>query len=67
MGQKEGVKIAIFVHRGFFWGKIRGNLAPVWLNVVGSTEKFDFSGAGRKAFDHPIDFVWFVAGGTDLK
>lgn len=45
------------------WG---GYLLPVGLDVVGASEEFDFAGAGGKSFDHPVDLVRFVAGGTDL-
>lgn len=34
---------------------------------MGSPKKLDFSGARGEALDHPVNFVGFMAGGTNLK
>lgn len=41
-------------------------MVPVRLDVVGSTKEFNLSGSWRKSLNHPVDLVWFVAGGSDL-
>lgn len=41
-------------------------MLPVGLNIVGSSEKLDLSGAGRQSLYHAVDLVRFVTGGADL-
>lgn len=41
-------------------------MVPVGLDVVGSTKEFNLSGPRRQPLYHPVDLVWFVAGGADL-
>ena len=41
--------------------------SPVWLNVVVSSEEFNFPGAWRKPLNDAINFVGFVRGGPHLR
>lgn len=39
---------------------------PIGLNVMRSTEQFNFSSSRGKSFDHTIDLIWFMRSGSDF-
>ena len=40
---------------------------PIRLHIMRPSKELDLSCAGRKPLNDPIDLVWFVTGGTNLR